>query len=185
MRFKLLLHVSVAATIMWHPSMAGLSDCKFNVNGYEYDLSPLRGTTIEGHDANFTSSRVYKLSVCDDLVHPCIDSLTKTPINGSMFQFGATAGSPTFCWDVIAHWGDVQALPVDASPHSLTEQPEFSLFFSHDWDAHLDCKHINMTVDMFCSPHESKGAMTGYQDGCSWKLGFHTMHACRDSSTEH
>jgi hypothetical protein len=80
--------------VLMTSAFADWANCSFKVGGNEFDLSPLRGTTLIGPDLNFTDSRRYKLSVCGNLVHPCIDALMKIPLNGSMYGFNSKKTSP-------------------------------------------------------------------------------------------
>jgi hypothetical protein len=114
-------------------------------------------------------------SLCGDLSKPCVDSLTKTPINGSVTLFftevggrGEPAPAPLACWDTIAMW---RLFPPTASPLP-SGAVGLRLFFSRPGDAHLDCDFVNVTIDVACnstSPAEpSRAVLTGAQDGCEW-----------------
>ena len=65
------------------------SPCNFSLPGAAFDLGEFRGATIRGVESG---GSIVHASLCGDLNKPCIDSLTKTPINGSVMLFFTEAG---------------------------------------------------------------------------------------------
>ena len=61
------------------PSLSIL--CNFSLaSGATYDLAAFRGAVVRGTEA---AGAEVRLSLCGDLARPCVDALTKVPINGS------------------------------------------------------------------------------------------------------
>ena len=155
--------------------------CTYRMRGRTYDLGALSGRVLSGGDPRYPS-RLYNASVCGALAPPCIDELSRQPLNGSVYQLTlAPTGIVAFCWDVLAHTGAPALLPPNNT--GWGPQEAFVLRHTHAGDAHLSCSP-NMTVDLrlHCLPNTTdQGAykMEGTSDvQCHFNIVIQTPLVC-------
>ena len=145
--------------------------CNFTVGAQRFDLSEFRGVVVSGVE---DGGSIVRTSLCGDLARPCIDALTKTPINGSTMLFFEAAAAADHCWDTIAQW----ALFPPAAFALPPPKRGLRIFFSRPGDAHLDCDRVNVTVDAACNatmpPQPTASRLSGFQDGCDWTFTVET-----------
>ena len=165
-------------------AVADWASCVHVVNGTTYDLSPLRDVVFTGGDPAYRA-RQYNVSVCSTLgaglPSPCIDELTKTPLNGSIYQLTLAPDGHhiAFCWDVLAGTAAPLVLPA-GSTNATVAGEALVLRFSHVGDAHIDCTP-NMTVDVHlrCPASAHDAELVGGSDrACHYHMTLGTPHAC-------
>eukprot|EP00966_Prymnesium_polylepis_P023735 546596-Prymnesium_polylepis.1 len=155
--------------------------CVFDAGGARFNLSSWAGRTITAPDS---AGGTYNVSLCGNLPHTCIDSLTGTPMPpGSLFSMFEGEPSGT-CWDVLARWDDLR--------RTVRLGDGLRLVFSHSFDAHLGCTGTNVTVNVDAVCNRSVApAMDPIATGsktpgaCTWQLLVQTASPaiCSPAST--
>lgn len=112
----------------------------------------------------------YDVSLCGNLQHFCIDSLTHRKIPGQVYAYFGEPGE-YHCWDVLV-------LP-HVEPKVSAVDKGLRITFTRNGDAHLSCATITVQIDIICkagvSPIPSNATLKGYQDGCIWYMQVATL----------
>lgn len=90
--------------------------------------------------------------------------------------FGMYKGEkPGTCWDILAHWKDLQIAAAVQVLHGAASTG-LSLQFSHFGDAHISCSgNVTVQVDIECDPKAEEPVAQGAQgQGCNWQFQIKT-----------
>jgi len=152
-------------------------DCKFDVNGKSYDLSPLNGRTATGDDAKISTYH-YTAAVCADMTAECEDIMTGQKLRGVVYQMGGEPGQQSVCWDMLAKWDSVTSGPLDSSSGKQPGTDGLTLQFQNGDPCRGSPRKTKM--NMICDGNEI-GTLSGFQDdsdSCLFIINFPTSHAC-------
>merc|ERR1719357_180772 len=155
-------------------------DCKFEVNGKSYDLSPLSGQTATGNDAKISTYH-YTAAVCADMTSECEDIMTGQKLRGVVYQMGGEPGQQAVCWDMLAKWENVESGPLDSSSGKPSSTDGLTLSFQNGDPCRGHPRKTKM--NMICDS-QAIGTLSGFQDdsdSCLFIINFPTSHACAGS----
>ena len=157
---------------------ASSENCSFAVGEQTYNLEGLRHRVFEGLDITYAPEvGLIRIALCGALPYPCIDALTKMPLNGSVYKYfghGAAGTHPAEwnCWDVLGKIKGMGGSVVTASALPAGSGSEGNdgvlLTFEHAGDAHLSCATITVAVAVRCDPTAATDRVVALQSGCKW-----------------